>query len=122
LRNCLAHTLILLTPLILFGGCKAEKAPTPASKATAPNGEALFKENCAMCHNTDSTQAKIGPGLRGLFKNKELPTSHKPTTEANVRQQILQGSPNGKPMPMPAFAGSLKPEEIDSLIQYLKTL
>ncbi len=75
-----------------------------------------------MCHNTDSTQAKIGPGLKGLFKNKELPASHKPATDANVRQQILNGNPDGKPMPMPAFAGNLKPEEVDSLLEYLKTL
>jgi mono/diheme cytochrome c family protein len=124
LRNRLAHILILLTPLVLFGGCKAKKSPTSTAESvsSAAKGEALFKENCAMCHNTDSTEAKIGPGLKGLFKNKELPASHKPATEADVRQQILKGNPNGKPMPMPAFEGNLKPEEIDSLIEYLKTL
>jgi cytochrome c len=127
MRSSFAQALILLLPLILIGGCTAEKSPAPTSKATVSKasvaeGEEVFKENCAMCHNVDSAKEKIGPGLKGLFKNKELPTTHKPATEANVRQQILEGDPNGKPLPMPAFEGQLKPEEIDSLLEYMKTL
>ena len=127
LRKFLAPSLVLLTTLLLFGACTTEKSPAPATQASvsessATKGAVVFKENCAMCHDVDSTKAKIGPGLKGLFKNKDLPSSHKPATEANVRQQILEGNPNGKPVAMPAFAGQLKPEELDSLIEYLKTL
>ena len=120
LRIRFALVLMLLIPLV--AAAKTKKAPASASQGSVEQGEVLFKHNCAMCHNADSTQAKLGPGLKGLFKNKELPASHKPATDANVRDQILKGSPNAKPMPMPAFKGKLKPEEIDSLIKYLKTL
>lgn len=121
LRNRFAIAIFLLIPLTLWGAPKA-RSSSPSSKGSAVEGEKVFKANCAMCHNADKTDAKMGPGLKGLFKNKELPASHKPVTEDNVREQITKGSPNAKPMPMPAFADKLSPAQIDSLIQYLKTL
>ncbi len=104
-----------------------EAAPAPRKKSPEPKGsvkegQLVFQHNCAMCHNADKTTAKIGPGLQGLFKNKELPASHRPATEENVREQIEKGSPNAKPMPMPAFAGKLDAKQMSSLIEYLKTL
>jgi mono/diheme cytochrome c family protein len=68
----------------------------------------------------DKTDTKIGPGLKGLFANKQLPESHRLATEANVRQQIEKGSPKAKPMP--GFAGKLSPANIPELLDYLKTL
>lgn len=121
LKASLAIALILMVPLTLFSAAK-KKAPGAASKGSAAEGQTVFKENCNMCHYPDKTDVKFGPGLKGLFKNKELPASHKPVTEANVRNQIKNGSPNAKPMPMPAFGDKLKPGQIDSLIEYLKTL
>jgi mono/diheme cytochrome c family protein len=85
----------------------------------AAAGKALFVKNCALCHNADSAVKKIGPGLKGLLKNKELPASHKPATEANVRAQIENGN---AAKGMPAFGAKLPKAEIDSLIAYLKTL
>ncbi len=121
MRTRFAFGLILLIPLTLWGAALG-KSSSASSKGSAAEGEKVFKANCAMCHNADKTDAKMGPGLKSLFKNKELPSSHKPVTEAAVREQIMKGSPNAKPIPMPAFADKLKPQEIDSLIQYLKTL
>ena len=83
----------------------------------AENGAALFKSNCRMCHAPASTDAGIGPGLKGLFKTEKLPASKRPATEANVRKQILEGG-NG----MPPFEGRLSAAEVDDLIAYLKTL
>jgi cytochrome c len=85
-------------------------------------GQSLFKQNCDLCHYADKTDKKLGPGLKGLFSWKELPSSHKPVTEENVRAQIETGSLNAKPMPMPPFKDKLKPAEMDALIAYLKTL
>ncbi|MBZ5513686.1 MAG: cytochrome c [Acidobacteriia bacterium] len=94
----------------------------PLSLSSADNkkvadGEAVFKKNCNMCHYPDKTDKKLGPGLKGLFKNKELPQSHKPATDAAVREQIENGSKT-----MPGFGKKLSAEEIGSLIAYLKTL
>lgn len=97
-------------------------APAPASKVSVAEGVKVFADNCEVCHYADKTDAKLGPGLKGLFKNRQLPFSHKPATEENIREQILNGNPQGKPMPMPGFAGTLSAEQVDSLILFLKTL
>ncbi len=99
--------------------CYAKKAPlSPTAKA----GQKVFSHDCALCHNADSTQNKIGPGLKGILKNKKLPYSHRPATVANVREQIEKGNPQGQPMPMPPFGGKLSATQINNLIAYLKTL
>lgn len=116
-----AFALLVLIPLVLWGAVET-KTVSGSPKGSVAEGEKVFNANCNMCHYADKTENKMGPGMKGLFKNKELPASHKPATGANVREQILNGSPHAKPMPMPAFADKLKPEQIVSLIQYLKTL
>jgi mono/diheme cytochrome c family protein len=81
----------------------------------AAKGKVVF-EQCAICHDPDSTDAKIGPGLKGLFKNAKLP-SGKPTSEANVLAQINMGG-NG----MPAYKDILSDADKADVIAYLKTL
>lgn len=102
-------TLGLLLPLTVFS--------TQDSKSTPADGEAIYKKNCNMCHFPDKADKKLGPGLKDLFKNKELPQSHKPATETNVREQIEKGS-----KAMPAFGKKLAAADIDALMAYLKTL
>lgn len=79
------------------------------------SGEALFKNNCTVCHFTDSKTKKVGPGLQGLFKSELLP-SGKTVNEDNVRKQIKQGGGG-----MPPF-GHLTEDEIQALVEYLKSL
>jgi mono/diheme cytochrome c family protein len=121
LRTRYILALLLLIPLSLWGGSKTKKAQAP-TKGSVAEGKKVFDADCNICHYADRAEYKMGPGLKGLFKNKLLPTSHKPVTDANVREQILKGDPHGKPMPMPAFGDQLKPEQVDSLMEYLKTL
>jgi cytochrome c5 len=80
-----------------------------------PSGETLFKNNCAVCHFTDSKAKKVGPGLQGLFKGERLP-SGKSVSEAQVSRQIKQGGGG-----MPPF-GHLRDDETQALIEYLKSL
>lgn len=122
LRASFLFVLILMLPLAAFSTAGAKTASEAAPKGSVTEGEKVFKENCNMCHHPDKTDVKFGPGLKGLFKNKELPASHRPVTDANVREQIVKGNPNAKPMPMPSFKDKLKPRQIESLILYLKTL
>jgi cytochrome c len=81
----------------------------------AAKGKELF-EQCGVCHNADSEEKKMGPGLKGLFKRAKL-TNGKPVNEANVRAVINAGG-NG----MPAYESILSDEEKDNVIAYLKTL
>ena len=80
-----------------------------------PSGETLFKNNCAVCHFTDSKAKKVGPGLEGLFKSERLP-SGKTVSEAEVSRQIKQGGGG-----MPPF-GHLQEDEIQTLVEYLQSL
>src|ERR1700759_153565 len=90
--------------------------PTAALAAgDAAKGKEVFSQ-CAVCHNADSDEKKMGPGLKGLFKKDKLVNGKKPT-EANVRAKIDEGG-NG----MPAYKDMLSDMEKDDLLAYLKTL
>jgi cytochrome c len=105
---CLACALAA-SPLALAAG------PTQVKEGDVEKGKAVF-EQCAVCHNADSTEKKMGPGLKGLFQKSEMANGKKPTEE-NVRAKIDEGG-NG----MPAYKEMLSDEEKDDLIAYLKTL
>jgi cytochrome c len=82
----------------------------------AAKGKEHFESNCSVCHNADSTETKMGPGLKGLFKRAEL-TNKKKVSDATVLEKINEGG-NG----MPGFADILSKAEKDDLILYLKSL
>ena len=84
-------------------------------KGDPDKGKAVF-EQCTPCHNSDSTEKKMGPGLKGLFAKDKLNNGKKPTEE-NVRAQIDEGG-NG----MPAYKDMLSDDEKNDLIAYLKTI
>jgi cytochrome c2 len=97
--------------LLVLAGCAVLcccQAPHPAFRADAAGGQAAFRGYCAPCHNADSGQRKVGPGLKGLFHREN---------EAHIRAKIYGGG-NG----MPAFRDALSGPEEDGLIEYLKTL
>ena len=89
------------------------------SAADKPGNAAKGKEvfdQCAVCHNTDTDEKKIGPSLKGLFKHEKL-KSGKAVTADNVKAMINTGG-NG----MPAYADLLSDQEKADVIAYLKTL
>lgn len=106
--------------LILIGAlaCAAAGGVIAADKAgDATKGKEVF-EQCAVCHNADSTEKKMGPGLKGLFKRDKLANGKK-VTEANIRSLVDKGSAEKG---MPAYEDMLSAEEKSNLIAYLKTL
>ena len=90
-------------------------AALAAEKGDAAKGKEVFGQ-CAVCHNADSTDKKMGPGLKGLFKRDKF-VNGKKVTDATVRDQSEQGG-NG----MPSYKDMLSDTEKDDLIAYLKTL
>lgn len=84
-------------------------------KGDPDKGKEVF-EQCSVCHNADSTEKKMGPGLKGLFKKAKL-NNGKKVTEENVLAVINAGG-NG----MPAYEEMLSKEEKENVIAYLKTL
>jgi mono/diheme cytochrome c family protein len=104
----------LLMLVALSGFLTAGAAPAVA--ADAAKGKELFDDQCSVCHETASTEKKMGPGLKGLFKRDKMTNGKKPTVE-NVTKVIQEGG-NG----MPAYADILSKEELEHLLAYLKTL
>ncbi len=93
----------------------------PASGAAKPGdaakGKDTFASNCDVCHNTDSVEPKVGPGLKGLFKKANL-NNKKKVSDASVMELINKGSPAG----MPGFEDLLSDQERADVLAYLKTL
>jgi cytochrome c2 len=86
-----------------------------AGKGDAAKGKAVFRQ-CAGCHNVDSRDKKVGPGLKGLFHLEKM-TDGKTPTEANVRARIDNGTDR-----MPPYKDALSDQEKNDLIAYLETL
>jgi cytochrome c len=100
---------------LCVGLAVGSKVMLSAGKGDAEKGKAVF-EQCGVCHNPDSDEKKMGPGLKGLFKKDKMSNGKKPT-EANVRTRVDEGGSG-----MPAYKDMLSDSEKDDLIAYLKTL
>src|ERR1700749_2878652 len=87
-----------------------------AQKGDAAKGKEVF-DQCSVCHNSDSTEAKMGPGFKGLFKKDKMSTTGKPVNDANILAKVNEGG-NG----MPAYKDILSDAEKANVIAYLKTL
>jgi len=102
---------LLFAGAIVLGGTSLY-----AQKGDAAKGKEVF-EQCSVCHNSDSTEVKMGPGLKGLFKKDKMTSTGKPVTDANILGKINEGG-NG----MPAYKDILSDAEKANVIAYLKTL
>ena len=81
---------------------------SPATAAT-PDAGALFATHCASCHGAERLGA-MGPAL--------LPENLQRTKRDAAAGVIAAGRPATR---MPAFRETLKPEEIDALVEYIYT-
>ena len=104
-----------LATAVVLAGATCVSIANAAAAGDAAKGKEVF-EQCAVCHNADSTEKKMGPGLKGLFKREKL-NNGKPVNEANVKAVINAGG-NG----MPSYADMLSDDEKADVIAYLKTL
>src|SRR3989442_11533312 len=93
----------------LFASCvtlvAASAALSGEKKGDPEKGKEVFQQ-CGVCHNADNNEKKMGPGLKGLFKQDKLASNGKKVTEANVRAKIDEGG-NG----MPAYKEILSDED-----------
>lgn len=106
---------------------RASKKAKPAEPSELPSekldqkvllelGQKIFLDNCAVCHYSEKTDKKIGPGLKELFKRSLTPTGNLTVTEENIRNQITKGSEL-----MPPYS-HITGQSLDALIAYLKSL
>jgi mono/diheme cytochrome c family protein len=105
-----------LTFIWLLTGTAGLHAQTTL-KGDAAKGKEVFDQQCALCHDAATTDKKMGPGLKGLYKRPKLSTNSKPATDANVLERVNNGG-NG----MPPYKDVLSESDKANLLAYLKTL
>jgi mono/diheme cytochrome c family protein len=87
-----------------------------AAAGNAENGKSVFEKNqCSVCHKTDSNEKTIGPGLKGV-KDGKLP-SGKDATYENILENLNVGGGG-----MPAYKDRLSQTEKDDVIAYVMSL
>jgi cytochrome c2 len=79
-------------------------------------GKKLFDSKCGFCHDTNSTEVIVGPGLKEIMKRGKLPVSQKPPTPENIANQLRDPFKD-----MPSFS-YLAEDDILNIIAYLNTL
>jgi mono/diheme cytochrome c family protein len=87
----------------------SEEAPAePKAEAALAAGKTVFTTNCASCHTLSEagTTGTVGPNLDELQPEKAL-----------VETQVTNGGGV-----MPAFGGTLSPEEIEDVAEYVSTV
>lgn len=89
---------------------RAQQSPVAVLTDAQKDGRRVFQQRCAVCHTLPTVVSKrYGPALY-----KEIVEDN----EDNIRDVILEG----RERLMPGFKYGLSRAEIDSIIEYLKTV
>ena len=94
--------------------CVAAMSPFAGPARSQSGGEALYKTKCAACHGPD------GKGETAIGKASKL----RDLGSADVQKQSeeeLTGIISTSKGKMPAYAKSLKPEQIKDLVAFIRT-
>jgi mono/diheme cytochrome c family protein len=91
----------------------SEEASYPADKVDV---QALFVENCSVCHGKNGRAHTFHGWLVGA-RNLTKPKWQEETTDAEILNAIKTG-----PSVMPAFEKKLSEAEIEALAKYVRTL
>jgi mono/diheme cytochrome c family protein len=92
-------------------------ADPPWEKNRRLVGQALYRDNCVVCHDVDKAQSKKpGPSFYHLFQREKMPIASMKPNRGYIKVRVKFGGPL-----MPAFAKTLSDAEIDTLIDYLAT-
>lgn len=111
----LCSTIFLIVGMAWGQSAKSEAAPLSEK---ARKGKLIFQDACFVCHDTDFDRVPLlGPSLNGLFKRKTLVSGGKPVNAGNVKEEIKMGTTPG----MPGFRYALSEQEIDDVVEFLKT-
>ena len=118
--------------LAALSGCKSESAradeDVTMGNPQMPREMLILMRACLSCHTIDGT-IKSASSFRGLYGSKiEMQNGTSEfVNEEFIREAIL--SPNakirkdqGSNSPMPSYQGQYKPEEIEKIVHYIKSL
>jgi cytochrome c oxidase subunit 2 len=101
---------------------EAPEDMTPAERGAA----VVANQGCGSCHSLDGSEP-VGPTWLGLFGSERLleDGSTVVADEIYLRNSILSPASQGVadfPLIMPVYEGVLSDEDVDAIIEYIKTL
>jgi cytochrome c oxidase subunit 2 len=101
---------------------EAPEDMTPAERGAA----VVAEQGCGSCHSLDGSEP-VGPTWLGLFGSERLleDGSTVLADELYLRNSILKPAEQGAanfPLIMPVYEGVLTDEDVDAIIEYIKTL
>ena len=123
-------TKVEVMPVKKFESWYAGKTEAEGGAKKLPEGAKLFQEKgCAACHSVDGT-SKVGPTLQRVYGRNEIVMTIGKEHEIVVNEDYLKRSllepqadiVKGFPPIMPSQKGLLTDDEIDAIIEYLKTI
>ncbi len=110
IRKCFMLLAVLVSILAVSIPLRAQKPSATPLTEVQKDGRRIFQQRCAVCHSLPTVVSKrYGPALY-----KELVEDN----EDNIRDVIKQGREGL----MPGFQYGLSRVEIDSIVEYLKTV
>ena len=91
--------------------------PVPWEKNRLKIGQAIYRENCVVCHAVEAGGPnKLGPNFYHLFQRDKMPQSN-----ARPERLLIAGKIRVGGKLMPSFAKKLTSSDIDALLDYLQT-
>ena len=87
----------------------------PLFADATPDGAAIYKSKCAMCHGAD------GKGQTSMGKAQKLRDLASADVQKQTDQELGDIILNGKAK-MPPYKGKLSNEEIKALVGFIRTL
>jgi mono/diheme cytochrome c family protein len=97
------------------GLAAADRTTLPWEKDRLRAGQALYRENCAVCHDIDKAQSKkLGPSFYRLFQRERMPIAKMKPSREYIKVRVQFGGTL-----MPAFRQRLSAGQIETLIEYM---
>jgi len=91
--------------------------PVPWEKNRLKIGQAIYRENCLVCHDVEAESSKkLGPSFYHLFQRDKMPQSN-----AKPQRTLIAGKIRVGGKLMPSFAKKLTSADIDALLDYMQT-
>ncbi|HEX8823185.1 MAG TPA: cytochrome c [Archangium sp.] len=90
-----------------------------ATAAHADETAELWTAKCKSCHGTDG-RAQTPLGKKEAIVDMSQPAWQAAQTDADIREFIAEGSSRNRKMK--AYKDKLTPQQIDSLVAYIRTL
>jgi mono/diheme cytochrome c family protein len=104
---------LLLAALAVAG----QAAAADPDKKQADRGRKIYLVKCAGCHGKQGHPVPLFEKIKIRALND--PAWHETRTDEEIRTSIAKGRTG---TPMRAFEGELKPQEIDALVSFVRTL